>query len=215
MGGQSYKIYINETKIILCHSKDIKKQPTDDSNLVARYSGKVKHLLGFIDMCEKSPRYNSITIYSENYDRLLKDFVDLYKTVEAGGGVVINDKNEILFIHRRGSWDLPKGKMESGETRRECAAREVKEETGIRGVQTDKKLLETRHTYKNSKGMRCIKLTHWYLMFAVSQDLTPQVEEDITKTKWMSLQKFYSKKREVYKNIVDVLNEVPTAKKGI
>jgi len=170
----------------------------------------VKHLLGFIDTCEKSSRLASITIHSNRYDDLVNDFLGLYKTVEAGGGVVINERNEILMIHRRGSWDLPKGKMEKGETRRECAAREVMEETGISSVQLGKKLLETRHTYKNKKGKRCIKLSHWYLMFGKHEPLVPQTEEDIEEAVWMTLEKFYSKHRKVYPNIVLVLDRIKT-----
>jgi len=49
----------------------------------------------------------------------------VFKTVPAGGGLVLNDKEQILFIFRRGSWDLPKGKIDSGETKKEAAIREV------------------------------------------------------------------------------------------
>ena len=40
-------------------------------------------------------------------------------------------KKEILWIFRRGFWDLPKGKLDEGETIQTCAVREVEEETGI------------------------------------------------------------------------------------
>lgn len=209
-----YKIYINETRIVLLPSKQIPKEiKRDDENMVVRYSGKVKHLLGFIDMCEKTDQMESITIHSDEYKKLKSDFLGLFKVVEAAGGLVVNEKNEILLIHRRGFWDLPKGKMEKGETRRETAAREVIEETGIKSVQLDKKLLETNHTYKNGKGVRCIKLSHWYLMFGKDQPLVPQAEEDIEKSVWMTMEKFQSKRRRVYPNIELVLSELKTNKK--
>ena len=51
--------------------------------------------------------------------------------IKAGGGIVVNDSHQVLFIFRNGKWDLPKGKVELGEAI-ECAAkREVEEETGI------------------------------------------------------------------------------------
>jgi len=209
-----YEIYINDTKIVLLPSTSISDDmPKDEQNMVVMYAGKVRHLLGFIDMCEKTDRLDSITIHSMSFTKLVDDFMGLFKIVEAGGGVVLNELNEILFIHRRGFWDLPKGKMEKGETRRECAKREVMEETGITGVQLDKKILETRHTYRNRKNIRCIKLSHWYLMFTQKQKLTPQTEEDIEKTAWMSLEKFYSKKRNVYSNITKILDNIKTTKK--
>ena len=49
----------------------------------------------------------------------------------AAGGLVTNENNELLMIFRRGKWDLPKGKLDKGETIEECAIREVEEETGI------------------------------------------------------------------------------------
>lgn len=46
----------------------------------------------------------------------------------------LDDNNEILYLLLRygaGHWDLPKGKIESGETKQEAALRELMEETGL------------------------------------------------------------------------------------
>ena len=59
----------------------------------------------------------------------MEDFQGLYKIIEAAGGVVFNEKNEILMIYRLKTWDLPKGKIEKGETPADAAFREVCEET--------------------------------------------------------------------------------------
>ena len=209
-----YKIYINDTKIVLLPSHKISRPEIEDEQyLIARYAGKPSHLLSYIDMCEKTDKYKSITLHSTDVQKLISDFDGLFKTVEAGGGVVINEKNEILFMFRRGSWDLPKGKMDPHETRREAALREVKEETGISNVQIVKKLAVTRHTYRNRKNKRCIKLTHWYLMFTSKQDTVPQTEEDIELVEWMTLEQFYAKDRVVYDNIKEVLDLIKTARK--
>jgi len=53
-----------------------------------------------------------------------------------GIGVVVVDKGRVLLIRRgknprRGTWSLPGGAQELGETVAEGAAREVKEETGL------------------------------------------------------------------------------------
>jgi 8-oxo-dGTP pyrophosphatase MutT (NUDIX family) len=61
--------------------------------------------------------------------------------------MVVNEQNEILFIHRRGSWDLPKGKEEAGESKWQTAIREVEEETGIEGIELGPKLLKTKHMF--------------------------------------------------------------------
>ena len=54
--------------------------------------------------------------------------------IKAGGGLVKNEKGEVLFMFRKGKWDLPKGKLDPGETMDACAVREVMEETGVSGL---------------------------------------------------------------------------------
>ena len=39
----------------------------------------------------------------------------------AAGGLVLNEKGEVLFMFRKGKWDLPKGKLDPGETMDACA----------------------------------------------------------------------------------------------
>lgn len=156
-------------------------------------------------MMEKGSKFSSIIVHSDNLKQLKEDFRSLYVRSEAGGGVVLNENDEILFIHRRGFWDLPKGKLEGAEKIKECALREVKEETGIKKVRVVKKLALTRHQFKQ-KGVRHLKYVRWYIMQTHSQKLIPQIEEDITRAEWMTLEKFYSKKRKVFKNIIDVLD---------
>ncbi len=211
-----YEIYINETKIVLLPSSEIKDSfIRDENNMVVRYTGRVNHLLNFIDMCEKTTRQESIIIHSMDYKKMKMDFIRIFKVVEAAGGVVVNERDQILMIHRRGHWDLPKGKIEPGEKKKEAAIREVIEETGIDAVEiVGKKLMKTYHSFINRKGVRCIKLSHWYLMSAKHQSLTPQVEEDIDECRWMTLESFYSKERIVFSNILSVLNKVEKRKKN-
>ena len=82
---------------------------------------------------------NKAKIVTENW----KDFSDNYKVIEAAGGLVFNQKNEILMIFRNGKWDLPKGKLEAGESVESCAVREVEEECGVSDLKIIKKLKDT------------------------------------------------------------------------
>ena len=67
--------------------------------------------------------------------------------VEAAGGLVFNKDGDILMIFRNGKWDLPKGKLEIGESIEECAIREVEEECGISGLIIEKKIKDTYNIY--------------------------------------------------------------------
>src|SRR5215218_6550882 len=107
------------------------------------------------------------------------------KKIIAAGGIVENENGEILFQFRRGVWDLPKGKLDDGESLEECAVREVEEETGLKKVELEEFLLATYHTY-HENGKQVLKESHWYKMRADGrQELTPQTSEDISEVKWV------------------------------
>ncbi len=127
------------------------------------------------------------------------------KIIKAGGGLVENEKGEVLFMLRRGKWDLPKGKLDSGESLADCAIREVKEETGITQVELDRFLMVTEHSYQE-RGSTCLKETHWWLMKANSnQPLFPQAEEEITELKWIGKSELARVLSNTFPNIVEVL----------
>ena len=107
---------------------------------------------------------NTPKIIEENW----KDFCSKFIMIEAAGGLVFNKDGHILMIFRNGKWDLPKGKLEIGESVEECAKREVEEECGIYGLDIIEKLLDTYHTYK-LKGNKILKKTYWYKMNTVPQ----------------------------------------------
>jgi 8-oxo-dGTP pyrophosphatase MutT (NUDIX family) len=54
------------------------------------------------------------------------------KTRLIAGGVVIGPNNKIVVVNQHGnSWSLPKGGIDPGETDRQAAEREIKEESGL------------------------------------------------------------------------------------
>lgn len=108
--------------------------------------------------------------------------------IEAGGGLVLNERGYLLMIYRRGYWDLPKGKRDAGESIETCAVREVEEETGLSEVQLLKPVGETIHHYLDPfTNLPTQKITYWYSMYAAStQPLIPQSSEDITDIRWVS-----------------------------
>jgi 8-oxo-dGTP pyrophosphatase MutT (NUDIX family) len=204
--GQKYKIFINEVEVILKPSADISIKDTEEpGSVVIKYTGNKKHLLDYINVLEKSIKSEKFIIHHDNFAKLKKDFKSHFFEIEAGGGLVRNEKDEYLFIFRRGSWDLPKGKIEVNETKRQATLREIEEETGISKMTVLHKIGVTRHMYRSNVGKRIIKKSHWYLIEAIKQKPKPQVTEDIEKAVWMTLEEFYLKKRTVYPNILEVI----------
>jgi len=201
-----YKIYINETPLILIETAKFSPILGNGENLTVRYAGKSKQLLQVVDMLEKTKRFNSVTIHGSDLKKLWKDYKSLYKKIKSAGGVVSNEKGEILVMYRRGTWDLPKGKIEKGETKKDAAVREVEEETGISNIELGKKICTTHHTY-TARGKRVLKYAYWYNMTAPKTKLIPQTEEDIEECRWMKKEAFLEECSPIYGNIREVLGK--------
>ncbi|MER7493031.1 bifunctional class I SAM-dependent methyltransferase/NUDIX hydrolase [Streptomyces pharetrae] len=59
------------------------------------------------------------------------------------GAIVFGERGLLLGRHRRGTWELPGGSVEPGESFEETAVRELAEETGLRASRHDVTLLGT------------------------------------------------------------------------
>lgn len=118
---------------------------------------------------------------------LENSFQPLYK-LDAAGGMILNEKDELLMIFRKGFWDLPKGKTEEQESFEDSAYRECSEETGLKTLKLSEFMTATHHLYPYNDGF-AIKTTRWYKFHAPSsQPLVPQTAEDIMEVKWLSHQ---------------------------
>jgi ADP-ribose pyrophosphatase YjhB (NUDIX family) len=129
--------------------------------------------------------------------------------IKAGGGLVFNENDELLMIFRRGFWDLPKGKLDEGETIEACAVREIQEETGLQEVTLGRFIGITQHQYFDTFiKKQAIKESHWYEMTANrSQVLHPQTEEDITDIRWVSKTELPQLLAKSYPSIVEIVNK--------
>ncbi|GMQ82996.1 MAG: hypothetical protein BMS9Abin05_2467 [Rhodothermia bacterium] len=111
--------------------------------------------------------------------------------IAAGGGIITRVKKDelhILLIHRKGVWDLPKGKQDPGESISQCAKREVKEELGISRVKIVKALDVSVHVYSENRRFK-VKTTHWFQMKTKDTTFTPEKREGIKEVKWFSFNK--------------------------
>ena len=204
-----YKIYINDTPLFLLNQEEVvnfKHFSDQEDYLLSRYPGKKKFLSNYIDMLEKTDRFKAIALYTSRYDDLVAAFISLFKPLEAAGGIVENEAGKILAIFRLKTWDLPKGKIDPGESREDAAIREVEEETGLQDITLGNFLTTTFHTYRNGKGKRILKITHWYRMLSPEQALVPQKEENIEIAEWISLAELLDPERKMYASIQEVLS---------
>jgi 8-oxo-dGTP diphosphatase len=89
---------------------------------------------------------------------------------------------EVLVIHRpaHNDWSIPKGKAEQGESGRECAAREVLEETGFE-CRLGAELPSIR--YEDSKNR--IKMIRYWAAAMQSGSFT--ANEEVDAVRWLSL----------------------------
>lgn len=197
--AQIYKIYINETVLILTESvpNELENYQTIEQEEFdfKRFYANVK----------SSPVAGIYLIKTTDSKSLLQDIKSSLRIIKAAGGVVKNEKNSWLFIFRKGKWDLPKGKLDKGEKAKAAAVREVEEECGIQVTELGNKICKTYHIYE-AEGKTILKKTTWYWMRADNQpNPVPQVEEDITDVKWLAPGDFMLVKQNTYPLIRDLI----------
>jgi ADP-ribose pyrophosphatase YjhB (NUDIX family) len=201
------KIYFDEKPVYLCDEIDkelgeILHHP--DAVFIDEISNAaIKSLLHEI----VKENFHAGVMLGKDLPKLKKAFFKQFQQIEAAGGIVQNEKKELLFIYRLGKWDLPKGKVEKGEDFAVCAIREVGEETGVNHLELHKKVGETYHTY-NAFGKHFLKTTHWYYLTCTGkQQLLPQLEENITEIKWVKTKDIKQPITNTYSSIKDILSK--------
>lgn len=83
----------------------------------------------------------------------------------SAGGIVFNDKEEVLLINPTNSdyWTFPKGHPKEGQTLKEAALAEVQEEGGVRG-EIIQKVGDSKYVYNNPEHGKTFKVVTLYLM---------------------------------------------------
>lgn len=171
-----YKVFVNEKKLLLSKQSENLEKTLGYENVTS--------LEIALDLLENTS-VKELNVFGENIDEIWTEFQKLFRIIEAAGGIVNNPDGEILFIKRLGKWDLPKGKMEKGESREESAVREIEEETGLSNVELVRFINTTYHIYIERNGDKVLKCTHWFEMNFDGEDTSkPQIEEGITEVAW-------------------------------
>jgi 8-oxo-dGTP pyrophosphatase MutT (NUDIX family) len=224
--GQMYKVFFNEQVVFIEAKKNESLfnndigNTTTSNNYIARPCNKsvVLNNTFHIETLGDFSRFWSLFVADKGFSEaiitgkteahvfaVMKDF---FHVVEAAGGLVFDDLGRILFIERMGRWDLPKGKIDKGETAVLAAMREVEEETGVVVSENLKEITTTFHVYSspyhNSEWV--LKPTYWFEMQMLdSSKIAPQISEDITKVCWFSPVELNEVLANTYSSLKDII----------
>jgi 8-oxo-dGTP pyrophosphatase MutT (NUDIX family) len=194
-----YRIYINETSLILAETNPGTKdgyQELDNQSFIFKE---------FYQQAKEASISGDYLLLTPKPKALFKKIKRSFQIIKAAGGLVRNEENKYLFIFRKGKWDLPKGKIDPGEKAKKAAVREVEEECGISVDQLENRICKTWHIYELN-GEEIMKKTSWYHMRANNQTkLIPQREEGITRVKWVAPGDFGKLSKNTYPLIRDVM----------
>ncbi len=192
------EIFMANKKIIL----------TDEPN---EYYIKFKDRKQLKDLLDKffEGFYTEIYIYHPDLNELFKNLKVFFTYIESAGGIIFNTQGQILFIRRASIWDLPKGKLEKGETPQDAALREVKEECGL-----DDHLIilqhikDTYHIFKRS-DKKFLKKIYWFkMLYKGDKEPQPLKAEGITDIRWFDPGELDKILNYTYPNIIPLIKEV-------
>ena len=89
----------------------------------------------------------------------------------------------------KGTWALPKGSIDPGESPAETAVREVWEETGVHGRLVEK-LGDVKYTYTRRDGTRIFKVVSFFVLRA-GRGRIGEIEErmrvEVAEARWLPL----------------------------
>ena len=126
--------------------------------------------------------------------------------VSAGGVVVqrVEDQIQVALVgnSQRGTWYLPKGGLDKGETIEQAAVREVLEETGL-DVNMIRPVRSIQYWF-NARGTRIHKTVHYFLMEATGGDFSRRDAEN-DRAAWFDLAAALTAMS--YENEADVVRE--------
>jgi len=104
------KIFLDDRSVVFTASPPAQVLPVER---MVWYENPEQLETAYIEFKVNGSYKKLIIVDPQNSAKAARDaFLLFFKQIEAAGGLVTNEKCEILFIHRMGLWDLPKGKID-------------------------------------------------------------------------------------------------------
>ncbi len=203
-----YNIYFNKRVLKITDNPSNSFKESNSIFVSAKNETEVGHIPLLM---ESSPNIHNLTITTtpDNIETLFNNICCGFdKIVVAAGGVVENENGDYLMILRNNMWDLPKGKQEENESVETTALREVEEECGISGLELERLICITHHTYRMN-GEFILKHTWWYkIRHTGKSSLVPQREENIEEAVWVGKERVNELLANTYPSIIEVFGEL-------
>lgn len=134
------------------------------------------------------------------------------KKEKSCGAIVLKKENDefkvLLLKHQKGHISFPKGHVENGETEKETAIREIKEETNL-----DVKFIEGfRKVISYSPKENVLKDVVYFLAYPLNNDLVIE-EKEIKEAYWVSLKEAfdlitYNDDKLLFNEVIVFLNDL-------
>jgi 8-oxo-dGTP pyrophosphatase MutT (NUDIX family) len=200
-----YKIFFQDRVVIL--TEDFVEAFRNNYGLFYKYYD-LQELSDLLRLFSYLTKIKKLYIFHNNLEHIFKEFSSLFGGIQAAGGVVRSKSGKVLVFNRRGKWDLPKGKIDPGETAPVTALREIEEECGLSDLTIGKEIITTYHTYLlDNKPL--LKQTTWFeVAFDGDEEMVvPQVAEDITEIIWLQPGDLSMILGNTWLSVIDVLRE--------
>ena len=130
----------------------------------------------------------------------------------SSGAIVFREEDGkrkyLLLYYGKGHWGFPRGNLEDGETEKEAAIREIKEETGIEDLEFISGFREINEWYYKNNGKTIHKMASFFLAETNTEDV--ELSSEHSSYKWLDYEE--AMERLTFKNTRKVLEK---AKKSL
>jgi len=199
-----YKVFINDRVIKL--TDNFEDYDSSYNTLFIHYKSQ-EALIESLELIKNSDVVSELCIYDSDLDYLWNKFCEIFKIIEAAGGIVLKE-DKVLMILKNNHWDLPKGKLDGNEAPKDAALREVSEECGLNELAITGDLDTTYYLYRE-KSQMVLKKTNWFQMSSRTDGpLKGDESEGIVDVKWINAGEWQNLASKSYPSVIKMLSSI-------